>query len=388
MMVAKKKKLLFLVTEDWYFVSHRLELAQAALAQGFDVGVATRVVSCGEQIKAAGITLFPLDSQRQSTGLLNNIRVLWHIYELYRKECPDIVHHVAIKPVLLGGLVARFAGVKVVVSAIAGMGHLFLSQHMAVKMVRIVLRRLLPWLLNQPGSLVIVQNSDDAYQLIKIGVGQDKIRLIPGAGVNVESFPFFPETVAEPLLIVLPARMLASKGVNEFVAAAQSIQQLPEWQGRVRFALVGDTDSANPSAIRPEQLQYWQDMGIVEWWGHRADMAKVYEQANIVCLPSYGEGMPKALLEAAACGRALLTTDVPGCRELVQDGMNGLIVAAKDPNALVKGLQVLMKDFSLRKRMGECAYQSVMEHYQSKKIIAQTLCVYGELKVGQYAKRK
>lgn len=379
MMVAKKKKLLFLVTEDWYFVSHRLELAQAALAQGFDVGVATRVVSCGEQIKTAGITLFPLDWQRQSTGLLDNIRVLWRIYKLYRKERPDIVHHVAIKPVLLGGLVARFAGVKVVVSAIAGLGHLFLSQHLAVKMVRVVLRRLLPWLLNQPGSLVIVQNSDNAYQLIKIGVGQDKIRLIPGAGVNVESFPFFPETVAEPLLIVLPARMLANKGVNEFVAAAQSIQQLPEWQGRVRFALVGDTDSANPSAIRPEQLQYWQDMGIVEWWGHRADMAKVFEQANIVCLPSHGgEGMPKALLEAAACGRALLTTDVPGCRELVQDGMNGLMVAAKDPNALVKGLLVLMKDFALRKRMGECAYQSVMEHYQSKKIIAQTLCVYGE----------
>lgn len=378
MIAVKKKKLLFLVTEDWYFVSHRLELAQAALVQGFDVGVATRVGSCGEQIKAAGITLFPLDWQRQSAGLLDNVRVLWCIYQLYRKERPDIVHHVAMKPVLLGGLVARFAGVKRVVSAIAGMGHLFLSQTRSVKMTRALLSRLLPWLLNQPGSRVIVQNRDDVQQLVKIGVSQDKIRLIPGAGVNVEKFPFSPEPVAETLLVVLPARMLASKGVNEFVAAAQTIRQLPEWQSKVRFALVGDTDSANPSAIRPEQLQRWHDMGIIEWWCHRADMAKVYEQANIVCLPSYGEGMPKALLEAAACGRVLLTTDVPGCRELVQDGVNGLLVAAKDPSALVKGLLMLMKDRALRKRMGESAYQSVLAHYQSKKIIAQTLDVYGE----------
>lgn len=378
MIAVKKKKLLFLVTEDWYFVSHRLELAQAALVQGFDVGVATRVGSCGEQIKAAGITLFPLDWQRQSAGLLDNVRVLWCIYQLYRKERPDIVHHVAMKPVLLGGLVARFAGVKRVVSAIAGMGHLFLSQTRSVKMTRALLSRLLPWLLNQPGSRVIVQNLDDAQQLIKIGISRDRIRLIPGAGVNVEKFPFSTEPVAETLLVVLPARMLASKGVNEFVAAAQTIRQLPEWQGKVRFALVGDTDSANPSAIRPEQLQRWHDMGIIEWWCHRADMAKVYEQANIVCLPSYGEGMPKALLEAAACGRALLTTDVPGCRELVQDGVNGLLVAAKDPSALVKGLLMLMKDRALRKRMGESAYQSVLAHYQSKKIIAQTLDVYGE----------
>lgn len=377
----KKKKLLFLVTEDRYFVSHRLELAQAALAQGFDVGVATRVVSCGEQIKAAGITLFPFDWQRQSTGVLDNIRVLWRIYQLYRKERPDIVHHVAMKPVLLGGLVAHFAGVKTVVSAIAGMGHLFLSQSLAVKMVRVAISRLLPWLLNQPGSLVIVQNSDNAQQLTKIGILQNKIRLIPGAGVNVELFPFSSEPQIEPLLIVLPARMLASKGVNEFVAAAESIQQLPEWQGKVRFALVGDTDVANPSAIRPEQLQRWHEAGIIEWWGHCADMAGVYKQANIVCLPSYAEGMPKALLEAAACGRVLLTTDVPGCRDLVQDSVNGLVVAAKDSCALVKGLLELMNDQLLRKRMAESAYQSVLAHYQSNVIIAQTLGVYDECMV-------
>lgn len=377
-MRVKKKKLLFLVTEDWYFVSHRLELAQVALAQGFDVGVATRIVSCGEQIKAAGITLYPLNWQRQSSGMLDNTRVLWHIYKLYRKVRPDIVHHVAMKPVIFGGCVARFAGVKNVVSAIAGMGYLFMSQTLVVKMARVLLSRLLPWLLNQPGSRVIVQNSDDAQQLVKIGVDQVRIRLIPGAGVNVEKFLFFPEHVADALLVVLPARMLVSKGVNEFVAAAQIIQQLPEWQGKVRFALVGDTDSANPSAIKLEQLQYWHDMGVVEWWGHRADMAKVYGQANIVCLPSYGEGMPKALLEAAACGRVLLTTDTPGCRDLVQDGVNGLLVEAKDPSALAKGLLVLMKDSALRKRMGECAYQSVLAHYQSKKIIAQTLDVYGK----------
>lgn len=378
MIAVKKKKLIFLVTEDSYFVSHRLELAQAALAHGFDVMVATRVVSCGEQIKAAGITLLPLDWQRQSTGLLVNIRVLWRIFRLYRNERPDIVHHVAMKPVLLGGVAAWFAGVKTVISAIAGMGHLYSAQSFAVKMVRAMLSRLLPWLLNQPGSLVIIQNQDDAQRLMKIGVSQDQIRLILGAGVNVEKFPLSPEPVTDTLLIVLPARMLASKGVNEFVSAAQTIRQLPEWQGKVRFVLAGDTDSANPSAIRPAQLRHWHDTGVVEWWGHREDMAKVYEQANIVCLPSYGEGMPKALLEAAACGRVLLTTDVPGCRELVQDGVNGLLVAARKPDALVKALLVLMKDRALRKRLCECAYQSVLARYQSKKIITQTLDLYNK----------
>ena len=195
----------------------------------------------------------------------------------------------------------------------------------------------------------------------------------------MEKFPFSLERVTEKLLIVLPARMLASKGVYEFVAAAEVIRQLEEWQGRVRFVLVGDTDFANPSAIGFEQLRQWQNIGVIEWWGHCSDMPNVYKQANIVCLPSYGEGMPKALLEAAACGRALLTTDVSGCRELVRDGVNGLIVAARSPSALVQGLLLLMKDDAQRRRLGEFAHQSVLDLYQSKKIITQTLDMYEEL---------
>ena len=367
-----RPKLLFVVTEDWYFVSHRLSIAMAAREAGYDVAVATRARKHVEMIQRAGVRVIPFElSRRAGNPVLELLRLL----SLYRREHPDIVHHVALKPVFLGTLAARLAGIPAQVNAVAGLGWLFISRSLTARWMSPVIRLILARLLSAPGCRVIVQNPDDVDLLKKSGVTESHIRMIRGVGVDTSEFSPFPEP-PEPICVVLASRILWDKGVGEFVKAAR---QLKKEGVKASFILVGKPDLDNPASVPEETLHAWQKEEVIEWWGHRDDMVAVFHSAHIVCLPSYREGLPKVLLEAAACGRPIVTTDVPGCRAVVREGENGLLVPARNAQALSEALRCLIKNPELRAQMGRRSREIMLKDFSSEKVIAQTLSVYKEL---------
>lgn len=372
-MPTQPRKIIFLVTEDWYFCSHRLPLAVAAKTAGFDVAVITRVVDHDELIRQSGIRIIPFNISRRSMNPIKELAVILRLCSIYRSERPDIVHHVAIKPVLYGSIAARLTGILHVINALAGLGWLFTSTSKRARLLQAIIRRIFYFLLAR--SAVIVQNSDDALMLRGLGIAKQRIHLIRGSGVNTVDYAPHPVKGDVPV-VVLPARMLWDKGVGEFVEAAN---QLKMRGVNARFVLVGDPDTQNPASVPERQLLIWQKEGAVEWWGRREDMPQVLSLSHIVCLPSYREGLPKALLEAASCGRPIVTTDVPGCREIVRDGDNGFLVEARNATALADALAKLLADPEMRQQMGKRGREHVLCKFSQEKIVAQVLALYREL---------
>lgn len=369
-------KLLYFVTEDWYFCSHRLSLALAAQKAGYEVVVLTRVNQHGELIRSHGLKLIHFELSRRSRNPLKELGVILRLLRVYKEQKPDIVHHVALKPVLYGSIAARVTGIPAVVNALTGLGFLFISKHWQARVLRPLVELAFRLLLNRPNSRVIFQNPDDMALLTSRGVlalGQGV--LIRGSGVSTTQFNATSEVNGLPL-VVLASRMLWDKGVGEFVEAVRQLRG----QGVVaRFALVGEGDPGNPASISHNQLSQWQDEDAVEWWGRRDDMPQVFAQSHIVCLPSYREGLPKVLIEAAACGRPIIATDVPGCREIVRHGENGLLVPARDFRALANTLLHLINNPSLRIAMGKRGREIVKKEFSIGHVISQSLALYKEL---------
>ena len=368
-------KLLFFVTEDWYFCSHRLPLAIAARDAGFEVAVATRVNTHAEAITREGIRLIPLQLSRGGKNPLREWRTLWALFLVLRRENPDILHNVAVKPVLYGSLVARLAGTDRVVNALAGLGHLFAVRERAGflrNLVKLAFRLLL-----RGHGLVIVQNPDDLRLLESSGaILPGQATLIRGSGVDLSHFKANPEPPGTPI-VVFAARLLWDKGVKEFVEAAKALKSNGT---NGRFVIVGAPDAENHAAIPEEQLQAWAADGAIECWGHRTDMPDILAASTIFCLPSYyGEGVPKVLLEAAASGRALITTDMPGCREVVEHGVNGLLVKPRNVEELTLAIKQLLSDPSLRTRMGKASRKRAESLFGIEEVTAQTLAVYRRL---------
>lgn len=369
-----KPKLLFIITEDWYFWSHRLPIARAARVQGFDVVIATHVQDHGELIRREGFKLIPIRLSRKSRNPLQELLAIVDLFEIYRKERPDIVHHVAMKPVLYGSISARLTGVPYIVNALAGMGYVFTSNHLQAKLVRPFIKMAFSFLLGGENTLTIVQNPDD-FNLLQNIVKERSLVIIKGSGVDTTVFKPSPNKERTPV-VLMASRMLWDKGVGEFVAAAKILQQ----EGvAARFVLVGDIDHENPSAVPASKLKEWQDGKVVEYWGHRKNMLEVFQGAHIACLPSYREGLPKVLLEAAACGLPIVTTDTPGCREIVRDQINGLLVPVKDIKALAHALKNLIMDHALRSRMGETGRKIVENEFSQEKVIDETISLYNRL---------
>lgn len=372
--MIRQPRLVFFVTEDWYFCSHRLPLARAARAAGFEVAVVTRVQRHAAQIRDAGIELIPIDLARGSKNPFTELRTLSQLIRLYRRLKPDIVHHVALKPVLYGTIAARLAGVPTVINALAGLGYLFSSVDFAARLSRPLLEIGFRTLLKP--SWIIVQNPDDRQLLMERElIDAQRTTLIRGSGVDLEAFAPAPEANGIPL-IVLPARLLWDKGVGEFVAAARLLRQQ---NVAARFALVGAPDPANPASVPQATLEAWRAEGVVELWGWRDDMADVFRDCHVACLPSYREGLPKALIEAAACGRPLVTCDVPGCREVVRHGINGLLVPLRNPVALAAALKQLVDNPRQRAVFGRRARDIAAAEFSLSAVIGQTLALYQEL---------
>jgi glycosyltransferase involved in cell wall biosynthesis len=372
-MAIEQRKLLFFVTEDWYFVSHRLALAIAAKEAGYAVSVATRVRKHGNIIRAAGLTLIPFENSRTSVNPLGECWLLLRLIALWLREKPDVAHHVAMKPVLYGSIAARIAGTPRVINAVAGMGWLFSSGTGLARWLKPLVRHALGWVLRS--GTVLVQNPDDAQLLVRMGISEGRIRRIAGAGVDLQRFTPQPEPGGVPV-VLLCARLLWDKGVGEFVAAARLLK---ERGVEARFVLAGEPDQANPSAIPPEQLSSWVQEGIVEYLGWVEDMPQLLAGSSVVCLPSYyGEGLPKALIEAAAAGRAIVTTDMPGCRDAVRSGDNGVLVPPRDAAALAEQLARLLADPPLRRQMGARGRLRAEQEFGADSVIRQTLALYTE----------
>ena len=367
------KSIIYFVSEDWYFCSHRLPIARKALADGFKVVVITRINKHGDIIKSEGFELEPIEIKRGGVNLVSEFKTLFALYSCYKKYNPDIAHHVALKPVIYGTLVARFIGSIKIVNAMAGLGFVFISNKKRVKLLRFFIHRLFRFLFDNKNGQLILQNKDDLEYFLKNKlVKKDRVKLIRGSGVDINKFIPVEECIGIPI-VMLASRMLWDKGVGEFIEAAKILKQ----EGvEARFVLVGKVDSENPASISNSQLNEWNELGTVEWWGERSNMYEVLAQAHIVCLPSYREGLPKVLLEAASCGKPIIATDVPGCREIVHDGENGVLVPLKDANSLADAIKELVNNPNKRERMGENGRRLVEREFSEEIVAFQTSRVY------------
>jgi glycosyltransferase involved in cell wall biosynthesis len=373
---ARARRVLFVVANDWYFWCHRLPLATRVAAAGYDVHVATPPGRFRAEIERAGLTYTPIRMDRQGRNPLVDARTIAELVRLYRGIRPDVVHHVALKPIVYGTLAARLAGVPAVVNAMPGMGYVFLNKQLLSRAIRPGIMAAFRLLVNAPNCRVILQNPDDVETWVRWRVmRRDRIALIRGAGVDTDHFVPTPEPTGTPL-VVLPARLLFDKGVGEFVEAARLLRARGV---AVRMALVGEGDPGNPASVPPATLTAWQAEGTIELFGWRDDMRAVLREANVVCLPSYGEGLPKALLEAAASGRAIVATNVPGCREVVKDGETGLLVPARDAAALADALARVVTDADLRARMAARGRALALAELSADVVAARTLDLYATL---------
>lgn len=376
-MITSRTTVLFFVSADWFFCSHFLERAKAAQEAGYDVVVVTHVDQHSAPIRDAGLRLISIDIDRRSLNPFRALHTLFQLIKIYRDERPALVHHVALKPILLGSLAANILQINNIVNAVVGGGYALTAKSRTSEILRPPLLFALRLLLNPRGSKVIFENEDDLSFFVERRLARrEDALLIQGAGVDTNLFRPKNYRLNGRPLIVLPARMLWDKGVGEFVEAARMLHH----EGvRARFALVGSPDPGNRADIGSATLGRWQKEGIVEFWGFRSNMPAVLLDADIVCLPSYREGLPKALLEAMAAGLPCITTDVPGCRTAVRDGVNGLLVPARDPRALAVALKRLINDPYLCHAMGAKGRERVLGEFSSPLICQQTLLVYNEL---------
>jgi glycosyltransferase involved in cell wall biosynthesis len=373
---ARWPKLLFLVTEDWYFCSHRLPIARAARDSGFEVVVATRVREHGEQIRAEGFQLRPLAWRRRGDGIFGAGRALAEIARLYRAERPDIVHHVALKPVLFGAAAARLAFPRgrgpVRVTAVTGLGSGLRPGRFIARLGEPALR----WALRLAarGGRVIVQNPEDGAALIRLGIDPARIALIRGSGVDTAHFAPLPDPPGAPVVVALVGRMLRSKGVLDAAAAVRRLRA----QGlAIELVLAGPTDPDNADSLDQPTLAALATAPGVEWLGRVEDVRTVWRRAAIAVFPStYGEGVPKALLEAAACARPIVAADMPGCREVGRPDETGLLVPPHDIDALAEAIAALAGDPPRRQGMGAAARALVEREFDEAVVAEQTLALY------------
>ena len=377
--------LLFVVNIPRFFVSHRLALARSAREAGFQVAVASSADDRESvaRIAAAGLPFHPLPLSQHGANPLAELRTLLALRKLYRQLQPDLLHHVSIKPVLYGSLAAKLSGRRAVVNAMSGLGYVFVGAGIKARLLRLALRPALGLALAGKRSRTVFQNPDDMRLFVERGlVDERQARLIRGSGVDATVFRPAPESESGLPIVLYAGRLLWQKGIGEFVEAARRLR------GKARFRVVGYEEPSSPLNVPAAQLQNWHDEGLIEWLGKRDDMPAVYAQSRIVCLPStYGEGVPKVLIEAAACARACVTTDTPGCREIVQDGVNGLLTPPGDADALVVALESLLADASMCERMGAAGRQIALAGFTVQRVNQATIALYRELLADGYISR-
>ena len=376
-MGRKKLKLFILVSEDWSFLSHRLSLAQSAINTNFDVTVFTKVNKLEEKIKEKGINVINVNFVRTSKFPLIDILNIIKLVFIFRRERPDIVHNVALKTILIGSIAGLFVKNLTIINAYTGLGYVFSSNQFQAKIIRLFIKPIFYLLTKKYNYWSIFQNSDDSNLFDSLGlIERERSVIIRGSGVDTNEFLQTTDINNIPV-VMLASRMLWDKGVEEFVKAAKRAH---EEKLKAKFILVGDVDNDNPMSIPISTIMQWSNEANVIWEGHCNDMPKKLSDASIVCLPSYREGLPKVLLEAAAIGRPLIGTDVPGCREIVRNGENGILVKLKDVDSLYEAIKLLVSDQQMRQSMGKRSREIVESELSSDIINLQTIELYERAK--------
>lgn len=377
-LVSTPLRLLFVVNHAGFFLSHRLPLALAAQDAGYDVHVATPRSKHVPRLLATGLPWHELRLSRSGMNPMSELRLFRDLCKLYRRLRPHVVHHVTAKPVLYGTMAARVTGVKAIVNAVSGMGHVYTGGGPARRALRAAVSIGYSIALRHRRMRVIVQNRDH----LELFVAQRWIRardavLISGSGVDLQQFVPKVTEHEGTVRIVMASRLLYTKGVAEFVAAARLLKAR---RVDARCVLVGEPDADNPSSIPAEVLRAWHSEGVIDHRGRQEDMPSVFAEAEIVCLPTYyAEGIPKVLVEAGACGLPVVTTDWPGCRDIVEHRENGLLVPIRDPVALADALETLVRDPVLRRAMGQRGRARVEGEFSLDSVVRRTLALYTEL---------
>lgn len=371
-------KLLIVVNVDWFFLSHRLPIALGAKNAGHEVHLATTLTEHREKLKAYGFIVHNLKIDRSSAGLLGLIGLCANFIRIFRTIRPDVVHLVTIKPVLIGGLAARFSAVGGVVYAVSGLGHVFIAQSFAGRIRRGLVGAWYRFILGAKNMRIIFRNPDDRSAIESIAdLDPEKVVMIPGSGVDLSEYDYVVPPDGD-MTILMAARLLATKGVNEFVEAAGIIKKS---YPHVRFLLIGAPDLENPASILESDIEAWKQGSAVEILGHLSDIPALMQQSNIVVLPSYyGEGLPKVLIEAAACGRAVVATDMPGCRDAIEPGVTGILVPPGDTQALVSALLALIENPERCNEMGRAGRTRAESIFDVQAVVKTHLNIYQELR--------
>ncbi len=373
-----RKKFLLVVNDMAWFWSHRLPLAKDILAKGWDLHLATNDAQGNADIAALGITGHNLPPHKSSLNPLNQLRLAYKIFETLLTVKPDMVHAITVRHAFFTGIGARLSRTPRVVFTLAGLGPLFSSEDAKIKTIRAVIVPLFKFAFGGEGRFVIFQNPDDAKALVRAGaVVRENCTIIRGSGVDPAQFASSPEPANDVPIVLFSSRLLKAKGIGEYVHAARILKS----KGiGARFQIAGDIYEGNHDSISREQLDDWIAEGAVEWLGHRTDMPQLMAASNIVTLPSYyGEGVPKVLLEAASAGRAIVTTDMPGCRETVEDGETGILVEPKNAWSLADALEKLLGDNALRADMGKKGRARIEKDFTIETVNAKTMAVYKKL---------
>jgi len=372
----KGKKILIVVNVDWFFLSHRLPIALAAKNAGFEVTIAAADTGVSENITREGLNFIDIPELEKNQPFISELKMIFRLKSLYRKLKPDLVHHVTIRPVLYGSLAARMARVFTVVNALSGLGFVYMNNTFRNRLIKKILDVMFRTGFKHQNSKLILQNNDDIELFLKRNlIHQNKVVLIKGSGVNVNTFTPSKKSDGK-VKVALIGRMLKDKGVEEFIEAAKV---LAENGSDAEFHLYGAPYESNPTSITESDIQEWTKNKWLYYHGHCDNISEELNEIDIVCLPSYREGLPKSLLEAASAAKPIVTTNVPGCRDVVIDGVNGYLVPPKNVELLAKKIHILIENPELRKNFGVKGREMAVKEFSEELVVKQTLDLYRKL---------
>lgn len=369
-------KLFIIVNVDWFFLSHRKDIALSAQKAGYDVTIVTKDTGKKSVIEALGLEVIDLPMNRSGQNIIEEVHTCWFLYRLYRHEKPDIVHHVGLKTILWGTLAAKLAKIHGVVNAVSGLGIFFSEENKSL--VSKLLPKVLRFSHHRKKLAVIFQNNEDEGLFLKNGIiKEEQAFMIKGSGVDLNLYCYTPEPEDGKVKVLFTARMIVEKGVFVLVDTALKLKE--QYKDKVEFLLCGGLDD-NPKAIKEEELKAVCDGEYIQWLGYRTDVLELLKSCHIVAFPSYyKEGLPKSLIEATAVGRPIVTTNSIGCKETVIDGYNGYLIPIKDSNTLAERLKILFEDEGLRQNMGRNSRMLAEKDFSIENVIQKHLEIYNQL---------
>ncbi len=368
------KKIIYFTNSDWHFYAHLLPIALKAKSEGYEVKILTNISTFKEQIEKVAIEVIPINIKRNSLNPFTDLLLLYRIIKILGKEKPDILHNFTIKPIFYGSISNLFCPIPRIINNFTGMGIMFISNNFIIKLIRLTIVKLLTLITYYKQMLFIVQNTDDQTLLINLcNLAPTSVARQCSIGVDTTKFPALAEPPASPIIFALVARMIIDKGIYEFIDAAKILKQ----KGLdAEFWLVGEPDKKNGRSIKGNILKQYQTKGYIKYLGYQQNIEEIWKNAHVAVLPSYREGVSRSLLEAGAYGRAIITTDAPGGRELVQDKINGLLVAPKSTEDLVKAMELLILNPLLRKTLGAKMREEIFTKYDSEVLAEKMVKLY------------